>query len=58
METTLLVIDLYHRRGPVEGRERFWANQNRRSDAREQLAGAAGKKTRYNPSGAILADDN
>lgn len=58
METTLLVIDLNHRPAPVEGRKRFWANRSRRSDALQQLAGAAGKKTRYNPSRAVLADNN
>lgn len=58
METTLLVIDLNYRLAPVEGRERFWVNQNRRSDALQQLAGAAGKKTRYNSSRAVLADNN
>ncbi len=58
MKTTSLVIDLNHCPAPVEGRERFWVNQNRRSDALQQLAGAAGKKTRYNPSRAVLADNN
>ncbi|MBI3670690.1 MAG: hypothetical protein HY237_13030 [Acidobacteria bacterium] len=58
METALSVIDLNHRPAPVERRERFWANRSRRSDTRQQLAGAAGKKTRYNPSCAVLADNN